>query len=127
VSWSLLIVEDDPDIRDSLSEIMAARGYRPFAAGDGAQARTAAAAHGVRPAVIVLDLIMPVMDGMEFLDRQHELPILDGVPVIVLTAQPARLQRPSPTVRAVLEKPLKLPELLRLVHDLCHGIPVPPR
>lgn len=88
---------------------------------------TVAKAGGVRPAVIVLDLVMPVMDGVEFLERQHEVAVLDGVPVIVLTAQPDRMRHLSPTVRAVLGKPLQLPDLLRLVHDICHGVDLGPQ
>jgi two-component system, chemotaxis family, chemotaxis protein CheY len=127
VSWPLLIVEDDPDIRDALVEIFTARGYRPNAAGDGAQAIDFAKRLGVRPAVIVLDMVMPVMDGAEFLEHQREVPQLDGVPVIILTAQPDRVRDLPPTVRAVLSKPLVLPDLLRLVQDMCHGVPVAPR
>lgn len=127
MSWPLLIVEDDVDIRDSLLEVFAARGYRPIGAGDGAEAMKVATDRGVRPAAIVLDMAMPGMDGAEFLERQHEVPLLDGVPVVILTAQPDQVRHWSPTVRAVLRKPLVLPDLLRLVQDLCNELAVRPR
>lgn len=117
MSWGLLVVEDDPDIRDELSSIFAARGFRAYSAGNGKEALALAEA-GVRPAVILLDLAMPEMDGMEFLERQAETPMLAGVPVVVMTAfQRARRSFPS-NVKAVLEKPLALRELIQIVQDV---------
>lgn len=123
VSWPLLIVEDDVDVREELAEIFNARGFRSMIATDGADAFALASGRGQRPAVIVLDLVMPRMDGAAFLAHQHESPVLDGVPVIILTAQRDRLDRPTSTVRAVLEKPFQLPTLLRLVQDIVHESP----
>lgn len=121
MSWPILVVEDDAAIREELVEVLAARGFRPLGAANGAEAISVAGELGFRPAVIVLDLVMPIMDGLEFLDRQPEVPMLDGVPVIILTAQSGRARPLTPTVCAVLEKPVRLPRLLALVHDACHG------
>jgi CheY-like chemotaxis protein len=73
----------------------------------------------LRPAVILLDLQLPGMDGIEFLERQHEEPALDDVPVIVLTAQRERLRMRSPTIRGVVEKPYEGAQVLKLVQELC--------
>jgi CheY-like chemotaxis protein len=58
------------------------------------------------------------MDGVEFLERQHEEPAFDGVPAIVTNARPQHLRMLPPTVRAVLEKPFTTANLLQLVDDL---------
>jgi CheY-like chemotaxis protein len=121
MSWALLIIEDEPDIREELQSILSARGFQAHAASNGAEARAITDGRGVRPAVILLDMVMPVMDGNEFLARQHEIPLLADVPVIVLTAQPERAKDLPPTVRAVLEKPLPLASLLRVIQSVCDG------
>ena len=118
MSWSLLIVEDDDDIRDGLASIFAARGLRPYIAGNGAEAVQVATSRAVKPAVILLDLVMPIMDGLEFLTHQAEFPLLAGVPVIVITAQ-GHLARELPsTVQAVLEKPIPLRQLVTMVQGI---------
>jgi len=120
VSWALLIVEDDADIREELAGILTARGFHVFAAGNGVEALDLARQQGIKPSVILLDLVMPVMDGVALLECQHEVPLLDGVPVIVITAQATRVPRTlPPTVRAVLEKPLPLAQLIGFVQDVC--------
>ena len=130
MSWALLIVEDDIDIREELESIFAARGFHPLAVANGNAALELATRHAIRPAVILLDLHMPVMDGVEFLRRQHDDPLLADVPVIILTAQ-RELPRDLPsTVRAVLEKPVPLRTLISLVEEICHerllsGVPRP--
>jgi CheY-like chemotaxis protein len=124
MSWALLIVEDEPDIREELAEILQARGFRPIAASNGIEALDVATRQGIRPAVILLDLVMPLMNGLEFLERQHEVPLLAGVPVVVITAQKSLATNLPPTVRAVMEKPLQLPALLAIVRDACGSIPM---
>ena len=82
---SLLLVEDDDDIRDTLAEILTQEGYDVLAARDGREALDLAA-HTERLRLILLDLRMPVMDGVEFRQCQLRDPRLSVVPVIVLTA-----------------------------------------
>jgi len=69
--------------------------------------------------VILLDLMMPVMDGQAFLEQQSAHPILDGVPVLLVTAQPAHHAARFPSVRGIFQKPLEMPELLRRLGDVC--------
>jgi CheY-like chemotaxis protein len=96
-----------------------ARGYAVATARDGTEAFVLARTRRLRPAVILLDLKLPGMDGVEFLERQDEEPAFAGVPVIVLSGHPEQLRMLTPTVRAVLEKPLDGSKILRLVEDLC--------
>ena len=118
-SWEVLIVEDDEDIREGLAAVLNARGFRATVAANGREAHDVIARTGRRPAVILLDLMMPVMDGQGFLEHQSGNPTLDGVPVLLVTAQPAARALSFPSVRGVVPKPLDTPALLRRLDDLC--------
>lgn len=121
MSWGLLVVEDDTDIREELTSIFAARGYRAFAAGNGREALVLAENTGMRPALILLDLAMPEMDGMEFLEKQAATPLLADVPVVVMTAFTTTGRTFPSNVKAVLEKPLALQHLLKVIQDVLNA------
>jgi serine/threonine protein kinase len=118
----VLVVEDDIDIREQLVEIFEARGFQTWSAGNGKEALDLIQQRGIKPAVIVLDLLMPVMDGGEFLEHQLADPVLSGVPVVVLTAQPRKAEALPGPVSKVLPKPLTLPTLIRSIQDACNGV-----
>ncbi|MBV9894804.1 MAG: response regulator [Chloroflexi bacterium] len=82
---SVLIVDDDPALRDVLSSLLAEDGWRVATAADG-EAALAAVAHE-RPAAMVLDLMMPRIDGFEVLRTLREQPTTRDLPVIVITAK----------------------------------------
>jgi CheY-like chemotaxis protein len=115
----VLIVEDDPDIRESLSEILAARGFRAAVASNGKDALDLLARTAQRPDVIVLDLMMPVMDGVEFLRHQAMDQHLAHVPVIILTAHDPRDLEETAQVHRVLRKPASLQHLLDAIREVC--------
>jgi serine/threonine-protein kinase len=119
VRRDVLIIEDDEDIREGLSTILTARGFRVTVAANGREAQDLIARRGRRPNVILLDLMMPVMDGVEFLSQQSTLPSLDGVPVLLVTAQSPANALGFPSVRGVVSKPLAMATLLRRLADLC--------
>jgi CheY-like chemotaxis protein len=125
VSWQLLIVEDDDAINESLTDIFRARGYRVICAGNGQEAFERAAELGVRPDAILLDLLMPVMDGVEFLRKRTDEPLLATAPVIVMSAQLHMLTGSAAQTFAVIPKPSPLAHLLDAVHRACHGQPPP--
>jgi CheY-like chemotaxis protein len=108
----VLIVDDDDDIRDVLSEILLRVGYAVEGARDGKSAleqlRT-----GPRPGVILLDLMMPVMDGATFYQERAKDPQLAAIPVIVLSAHcgPRQARRTFPFATFV-PKPVDLTRLL---------------
>jgi CheY-like chemotaxis protein len=118
-STCVLIVEDDRDVRLSLAEVLAEEGYRIAMAGNGLEAlrylRSASA-----PGVILLDLMMPVMDGWEFLSVQRQIPSLSSIPVIVLTAG-GTLKGPTSPVPVIdrLKKPVEMQNLLDVVKRAC--------
>jgi CheY-like chemotaxis protein len=82
----VLIVDDQPDVRDIVKTTITGVGLKAAEAVDGKAALDWLAAHP-KPALILLDLMMPVMDGFEFLDRAQETGIIGDVPVVVLTAR----------------------------------------
>jgi CheY-like chemotaxis protein len=113
--WSssrrILVVDDDRDIRELLVELLGGEGYLVSSAADGRQALWEAHAH--RPDVILLDLMMPVMDGYQFRAAQLEDPDLAQVPVVIISAFDHRLE-----AAAVIQKPFLVEELLATVHRL---------
>jgi CheY-like chemotaxis protein len=114
----VLLVEDDDDIRDTLAEILSQEGYSVLAARHGREALELLA-RVPRPRLILLDLRMPVMDGVQF--RRHQLRDhrLREVPVVVLTAA---LDDRSDEVLAgcgQLRKPVDLDALLATVAAAC--------
>lgn len=112
---TLMIVEDDDDVRDALADIMTAQGYEVAAFAD-ARAALAALEGGVRPFLILLDLMMPGMSGWEFRAAQLENPTLALIPVVVVTAA-GKLSDDTRTLLGVevLHKPFALETLLPVV------------
>ncbi|HEY0708362.1 MAG TPA: response regulator, partial [Polyangia bacterium] len=82
----VLVVEDDEEIREHLEELLEEEGFAVATASDGYQALTWLRDHPEQAGVVLLDLMMPVMDGFEFLRRKDKEPSLASVPVIVITA-----------------------------------------
>jgi CheY-like chemotaxis protein len=82
----ILVVDDDPDIREAFVTVLTDEGYRVASVDDGAQAFSWLERHGQDTRAILLDLMMPVMDGREFLKRKSATPALRDVPVVVITA-----------------------------------------
>jgi CheY-like chemotaxis protein len=99
----VLIVEDDVDIRETLGEALASAGYETAAAANGLEGL--ASARRARPDLIVLDVMMPVMDGWQFRSAQRQDPALASIPVIVISAS-----APASSIDAdtYLEKPFAL-------------------
>jgi CheY-like chemotaxis protein len=81
----VLLVDDDPSIRGSLSEYLAGEGFDVLVASHGVEALEVAR-RSPRPDVIVLDLLMPIMDGWDFRSAQLAIPDLAPIPVVVLSA-----------------------------------------
>jgi CheY-like chemotaxis protein len=113
----ILLVEDDAAIRDAVAECLETEGYRVQAAGDGAEALTWLA-RGERPALIVLDLVMPVMNGAELLAQVRADPALERVPTLLMTAAIVAGTTPLPAADATLVKPFDLDQLLGAIGRL---------
>ena len=84
----VLIVDDDRDIRETLGELLTEEGFQIEASWNGETA-LARLQEGLRPDVILLDIMMPSMDGLTFRARQRQQPAIADIPVIGLTAYPS--------------------------------------
>src|SRR6266702_1300294 len=84
MSGPILIVDDDAGIRTTMTRILEDEGYEVYSAADGLEAL--AALDGLLPALILLDLTMPRMDGWTFVAELERLELRSKIPVIVLTA-----------------------------------------
>lgn len=113
----VLIVEDDADVREMLEYFFASNGYSTDAAANGREALQCAADH--RPCVILLDLMMPVMSGWEFRERQLERPELAAVPVVCVTAVHDRKTVAERLRVRCLSKPVDFGELMATVSEHC--------
>jgi CheY-like chemotaxis protein len=111
---AILVVEDDPDVREAMALLLETEGYEVRTAAEGRDAldqlRSAPAA------LVLLDLMMPVMDGFEFRTQQMQDPEIAEIPVIVISCGD-ELQRKAAVLRAdaCLRKPIPTPRLLELV------------
>jgi CheY-like chemotaxis protein len=116
---SILVVEDNDDSRDVLSEFLAAHGYRVLEAANGKVALDLLLANRDSvPAVIILDLEMPVMCGWEFLLALQEHPRLASIPIVVTSGNPKRAPLvPERAVVASFTKPVDFCKLLATLSE----------
>lgn len=112
----ILIVDDDSGIRDTLADCLECEGYDVAGARNGAEGLEHLAAR--RPDLILLDLLMPVMNGHQFLARLRADAATRDIPVLLMTGASGRTAQPLPPADAVLPKPFELDELLELVKRL---------
>ena len=114
----IALIEDDDDIRDALESLLTHAGYQ-IQAYPSADLALAAMESGAVPDVILLDLMMPVMNGAQFRRAQRGDADLAGIPVVVMTAAGTRakdaLVELSPM--RLLDKPIALDDLLGAVED----------
>jgi DNA-binding response OmpR family regulator len=111
---SVLVVDDEMDIRESIRDILEIEGYHVCCAANGQEALDVLSE--VRPGLILLDLMMPVMSGYELLQQLRESDDLSSIPVTVVSANGDRA-----AVRGadVLKKPVDLDVLLHVVDAQC--------
>jgi CheY-like chemotaxis protein len=110
----VVVVEDDEDLRELVVQVLADLGFESEGCADGRAALEALRRPGGLPAVVLLDLEMPVMNGWEFRHAQLEDPLLAGVPVVVASSADARSLRAD----AYLAKPYGLSELCQVLARL---------
>jgi CheY-like chemotaxis protein len=113
----VLIVDDDPDLLDATSFVLENEGIVVETARNGQEALAVLRARRL-PELVLLDLMMPVMNGWEFLEEVAKDPVLKAIPVVVLTAA-ERTEVPGAT--EVLSKPMDLMALLRVVARYVRG------
>jgi CheY-like chemotaxis protein len=116
---SVLIVDDEADVRESLAAVLRAEGYRVVEADNGETAlRQLRVPADV--CLILLDLFMPVMNGWTFRQEQLRDPDIAAIPVVVITADTTAARRAEALgVVDALTKPLEFERLLQLVATYC--------
>lgn len=121
----VLVIDDDPDIREALSDVLAEEGFRVHDAVDGQHALERLAGLP-RPCVLLLDWRMPRLDGKGLLDTLETRGALDGLTVLVQTATPAAVR--DARVTRVFPKPLDLGDVLEALerHTRLPGPSSPP-
>ncbi len=113
----ILVVDDDPDIRDSLREVLEDEGYEVDCVANGREALDHLRRAKPHPCVILLDLMMPVMDGSQFRKEQKQDPEIANIPLVVITATGKR-----PVLVDAVElvmKPLDLDRLFEAIERYC--------
>lgn len=113
---TVLVVDDDRDLREALVSALDESGFPAVGCGDGRQALDYLNSGVPKPALILLDWMMPVMSGGEFREEQVKDPELAEIPVIVISAHvKADLSGVSTGVKSLLRKPFPLGELISQV------------
>jgi CheY-like chemotaxis protein len=122
---TVLLVEDDPDIRDILEDLLEAQGYDVVPASHGKQALDFLTTAGAtRPDIVILDMMMPLVDGRQVLETMRADPVLATIPVVVISA----VTREKPAgAAAFLRKPISVEKLFEAVRSCISptgGVPV---
>jgi CheY-like chemotaxis protein len=115
----ILLVEDDPSTRDAMALALELQGYNVVTAADGQQALDHLRGDG-RPCVILLDLMMPIVDGWAFRRQQQLDPSLASIPVVVVSADGSVPQKAAALGAAdYLQKPVDVDQLVAAVRRHC--------
>ena len=116
----ILIVEDDLDVSRLLAEILEAEGYCAAIAANGREALDYLRKNTHHPDLILLDMMMPVMDGWAFREEQRKLPEVASIPVVTVTADgDARGKAASIQAAGYVSKPLQIDSLLDEIERIC--------
>lgn len=116
-SRKILIIEDDHDIRETYRQLLELEGYEVVTASNGKEGLELLKRMG-RPSLILLDLMMPVMNGWEFLAAQKGDQALANIPVVVVTAA-GKDKEKSVEAAGYIKKPVELQSLLDTVKQYC--------
>ncbi len=115
---SILVVEDDSDIRAALVDMLESEGYHAESAGNGKEALDLLNSIP-KPCLVLLDMMMPIMNGREFLDEVMKNSYLAPIPVLVVSAIADR----TTTEGAIgfIKKPVDIDTVLKVVNQYCEG------
>ncbi|HEX8791167.1 MAG TPA: response regulator [Polyangiaceae bacterium] len=118
-SPTILLVDDDLDLREAAAEALEDAGYSVVRADDGRRALDEMTRGGLRPDLILLDMMMPNLDGWGFRVAQKQVPDIARIPVVALTAYAlTEDERDQLDAAAILRKPVALEELMQAVESV---------
>lgn len=113
----LIVADDRPSLREILTTYLASEGFVVRAVADGGQVIELLES-GARPALLIVDLHMPICDGSEVVSYVRSRPSYAGLPILLLTGHPGVPEDVAANVQAVLLKPFGLEELAARVRSL---------
>lgn len=116
---NILVVEDNDDVREMMAVTLELEGHDVSTAVNGRDALNKLRA-GERPCVILLDLMMPVMNGWEFRQAIESDPLLKAVPIVIVSAATAEVIHKT-DAETYLPKPVDMDQLLHVVGGFCGG------
>lgn len=115
---SILVVEDDDDIRNVMIDVLESEGYHAEAATNGKEALELL--HQInKPCLVLLDMMMPIMNGREFLDKVMEDSFLAPIPVLIVSAVADKTNTKGAV--GFLKKPVDIDIVLDMVNKYCSG------
>jgi CheY-like chemotaxis protein len=113
-----MLIEDDFILRAHLAELLMMQGYEVYCAADGAEALRRLAREPA-PSVILVDMIMPRVDGVTFRERQLRTPGLSDIPTIAVTSLKSTSHLGGLRFAAIVRKPVDLDRMLSLLEQVC--------
>ncbi len=125
---TVLVVDDDADLRESIEVALLSYGHAVATAADGNEALAWLHEQSRQPCLVLLDLMMPGMNGFELRSQMSADPSLASIPVVVITGAGVLADRRAHELRAeVLRKPIELGTLIDTVRRFCGGLGLRPR
>jgi|RhiMethySRZTD1v2_1073278.scaffolds.fasta_scaffold14987_3 CheY-like chemotaxis protein len=118
MTLKILIVDDDVDIRELLAELLESRGFDVITAANGLEAIDLLKSMAAPPSIILLDLMMPVMDGYAFLEERKKVAVLASIPVAIITAGHGVDRNQLGSAGAVVKKPIDPLRLVNVIDSL---------
>ena len=117
---TILVIEDDSALREMLVQTLEDEGFAVVSATDGMEALTYLQTAVELPCVILLDLMMPRMNGWQFREIQQNHAAIGSIPVVVLSARPdLRARQAEIAVDAYLSKPVNFDLLMQIIRRYC--------
>jgi CheY-like chemotaxis protein len=117
---TVLVVEDDQEVRDAIAEVLEDCEYKALPAANGAEALERLRTAAPQPCVILLDVMMPTMDGWEFRAAQQSDPAMKDIPVVLLSAHTdVKSAAAQMQVAGFLPKPVAIDKLIETVEKFC--------
>lgn len=117
ISRTVLVVDDDDDLRETVADVLEDAGYCVLQAADGREALARLDELNGNPCLVLLDMMMPGMNGAELLETLRAAQRLAALPVVAFSANVQR----APGTRGFLRKPASVATLLHVVEEFCGG------